>query len=261
MPSVPIVGENILQKLGITFISKERKLTFRNYEEFIVNFLLETLSTIGFFPLNKYIGVNYVISPKFTKRRGVRISRIPIENLRVWLSPSLILKHNFTGSLLSMYYDGYPLVRTKLRPDITIISGEILTKIQPISKIETIINVFWRSKFEDRFEKIGSFSSIVNDFGPEPVEEIRTIKPLLIIDPTIRKRKETLEKQIEKYFRVFQPKSIIVFSKNKLSSLEEIQIDSLFIFDEFDEAKKDFMDKKHLFLSLLKSLLKSLLNS
>jgi len=254
------LNKNTLQKLGITFISKEKKLAFRKYEEFIFNFLLETLIELDFFPLPKYIETNYSISPKFSKKRGIRTSRIPIENLRDWLSPSIVLEHRSVGSLLSIYYDGYPLIRTKLRPDISIVSGEIRTEVRSLSKIKTIVDVFRKLRSKDQFERVQSFSPIVDDFGPEPIGE-GVISPLLIVDPTLRKSGRILKKQIESYFKTFRPKSIIIFSESTLSFLQTIQPDSLFIFDDFDNEKGDFKDKSHAFKFLLRRLLKPLLNN
>lgn len=245
--------------MGITFISKEKKLAFRKYEELIFDFFLETLIKLNFFPLSKYVGVNHTISPKFSKKRGIRTSRIPIEKLRNWLSPSIVLEHKSIGSLLSIYYDGYPLIRTKLRPDISVISGEVCPEVRSLSKIKTIVDVFWKLRSEDQFERIQSFSPIVDDFGPEPIGE-RIILPLLIVDPTLRKGEKILKEQIESYFKTFRPKSIVIFCKSALPFLETFQTDSLFIFDDFDKERDDFKDKSRVFISLLKRLLEPLIN-
>jgi len=239
---------------GISFESRERKPKFREYEEFIFNCFFQKLIEIGFEPLPEYVNSNHKIAPKFSKRRGMRTYRISIADLQKWLSPSLVLKHVESEKMLSIYYDGYPLIRGRLRPDISVISGQIFTKVERFGVFEQVVCVCWRSKSTDDFENIQKCIPIIDDFGPETLCEVKPVFPRVVLDPTLKKSENRLKEQIESYLRIYRPYIIVIFSKSVLSFARDLSAffrENIQIIDEFAAENKAFGIKDHMLKNLL----------
>ena len=235
-----------LSSYGISFSSRERRSKFRKYEEFVFNCIFQDLTKLDFKPLPKYIDSNHVIAPKFSMTRGIRISRIPILQLANWLSPSIVLRHR-TDLTLSIYYDGYPPLRSRLRPDISIVLGQIYVKIKRLSPFRETVNMYWRLELVDDFEKIQAYIPIVNDFGPEPLGKGKVINPRMIVDPTLGKPERRLKEQIKNYLKIFRPTAILILSNLNLPFAHVIESEfareKVCIIDDFDTEKKNFQTK------------------
>jgi len=238
----------------ICFESREGKLGFRYYEEFIFNWFFQKLIEIGFEPLPEYVNSNYKIVPKFSKRRGLRTYRISITDLEKWISPSLVLKHTETDDILSIYYDGYPLIRERLRPDISLILGQILPKVEGFGYFEQAVSIYRRLKSTDELEVIQKYIPIFDDFGPETLCEGKPLFPRIILDPTLEKTEKRLSEQINSYLKIYRPYSIIIFSKSALSYAHSLSVsfgEKVQIIDEFTLESETFQTKDNMLRALL----------
>jgi len=137
------------------------------------------------------------------------------------------------NELLSIFYQGFPFIGSRLRPDITLMHGKVSTKIRQ-GVGHQLVEVYLQRSLEKEPKIVEVFTNILTPNGPLPaayaLARPTQVNPELIIEITTGKSIDSTRMQMKHYSLAFHPRSTVLATQDILgpvSGMADLVIDGV----------------------------------